>query len=252
MTRTYKIKLWKNYGAMSALAILIFIFGIGLIMYLVGIAFLVAGVASFLGFSPGLLTTSSGYMGLFIGLLFSYGGHMCLWGFFASYKTNISFTGKEIILRTPRKTLFFLYKKEIVPYNDIKGLFFGTSIMEMVYPEDAKLVPAQYWYKQSNSGLEVYFQKGGRAQKLDLPIFKRYPEYYAELKKLIINNNIQQTEARCLFIKDGMPLRPVVDNVAMPKKKENKVIDILKILLAFVITGAFTYLGYCLRSSGIL
>jgi hypothetical protein len=140
-------------------------------------------------------------MGLFIGILFSYGGHMCLWGFFAAYKTSVSFTEKEIITRTPRQTLFFLYKEQIVPYSDIKVIFFGYSIMERVYPEDLKSVPPNYWYKQRNSGLEIYYQKNGKEYRLDMPIFKRYPEYYAELRKLIADNGLKQTEAKCLFVK---------------------------------------------------
>jgi len=251
MARTYRIKLWKNYGVISALALILFVFGIGLAMYLIGIAFLIAGVASFLGFSPDLLATSSGYMGLFIGLLFSYSGHVCLWGFFAAYKTNISFTEKEIILRTPRKTFFFLYKEQVVSYSDIKGIFFGYSIMERVYPEDLKNVPAQYWHKQRNSGLEVYFQKNGKEHMIDMPIFKRYPEYYEELRKFITNNGMWQTEAKCLFVKDNS-FHPKVVNVAPVQKKGNKIIDIMKILLVFVITGAFAYLGYYLGMRGIL
>lgn len=259
--RTYKIKLWKNYGAMRALSIFVFIFGLGLAMYLVGIAFLIAGVASFLGASPKLLTTSSGYMGLFIGLLFSYGGHMCLWGFFSSYKENVSFTEKEIIYRCPRKSLFFLYKEKVVPYSAIKGVFFGSSIMKKTYSDDVSLIPGKYAYKYNNSGLEVYFEKEGKPQIMELPIFQRYPEYYAELRKLIADLGLWQTEAKCLFLKDGaLPQSP---GSAAAGKKETilqkhspfyikEIRDIIKILLVLVIAGALAYLGYYLGMKGIL
>ena len=249
--RTYRIKLWENYGILRALSILIFVLGLGLAIYLVGIAFLFAALTSFLGGSPALLKTSSGYMGLFIGLLFSYGGHMCLWGFFASYKENISFTEKEIIYRRPRKSLFFLYEEEIMPYSAIRGVFFGSSIMKKVYPDDIRLIPGKYAYKYNNSGLEVYFEKEGREQRFDLPTFHKYPEYYAEIRKLIADLGLWQTEAKCWFVKDNSPHSPATGG-APAGKKENKIIDILKILLAFVITGAFAYLGYYFGMRGIL
>lgn len=251
--RTYEIKLWKNHGVVGALSIIIFIFGLGSAMYLVGLAFLIAGVASFLGASPELLNASSGYVGLVVGLMFVYGGHMCLWGFFSAYKGTVSFTEKEIIYRYPRKSIFlFLHKEIIAPYANIKGVFFGASIMKRVYPDDAGAVPARYMYKYNNSGLQVYFEKDGKMRTLDLPVFKKYPEYYAELRKLIIDNGLRQTEAKCLFVKGGAPTQPTANAAGPGKKDENKFVDILKILLAFAITGVLAYLGYYLGMKGIL
>jgi hypothetical protein len=87
-------------------------------------------------------------------------------------------------------------------------------------------------------------------------------EYYAELRKLIVDNNLQQTDSKCLFIKNNSPYVPMADAV-IPEKKEiipkkhsflfiKGIIDIFKILLAFIITGALAYLGYYLASTGIL
>ncbi len=203
--QTYKISFWKNYGIIFALSLFIFVFGFGLIMYLAGIALLIIGIVGFSGVNPEL-DTLSGYMGLVGGLILSYSGYLCLWAFFSSYKANVSFTDKEIILRTPRKTIFFLFpyfpsKEKIIPYSAIKGIFFGSYIMEKVYPADAKLVPRQYLDKQRLSGLEVYVEKNGKQKRVDLPIFHKYPEYYAALRKLVSDIGLHQTEAKCLFIK---------------------------------------------------
>jgi len=198
--RTYQIKLWNNYGIISALSILLFIFGLGLAMYLVGVAFLIEGVVSFLGIYP-TLSNISGFVGLFVAVIFIYSGHMCLWGFFSTYKMTVAFNDKEIIYKYPRMLFFFLFKTKIVPYSAIRGIFIGHTMMKKVYPEYLNSVPKDYLYKYMNSGLEVYFEKEGKIKILNLPIFNKYPEYYSELKRLIANLNLQQTDSKCLFAK---------------------------------------------------
>jgi len=253
--QTYKPKFWKDY-----LWMLFFInFTLGLAFYLVGVAFFIEAIISFWGGNPSL-NIASGYVGLAIALLFIPSGQACMWTFWMAYKGTISFTDREIIYRFPRFSLFFLYKHKIIPYSDIKGIFLGASIMKGVYPDEAKSVPRKSMYMYANNGLIIYFEKNGKNQMLNLPIY-RNQEYYAELRKLIVDNNLQQTDSMCLFVKSNSPYAPVVSTVSSEKKQIiprkhsflfiKEIADIFKILLAFVITGVLAYLGYYLASIGI-
>ena len=254
--KTYKPKFWKDY-----LWLLFFVnFILGLVFYLVGVIFLIEAIISFWGGNPSL-NIASGYVGLAIALLFIPSGQACMWTFWMAYKGTVSFTDKEILYRRPRLSLFFLHKDKIIPYSDIKGIFLGASIMKGVYPNDAKSVPGKSMHMYMNNGLVIYFEKNGKNQMLNLPMYHNQ-EYYAELRKLIIDNNLQQTDSKCLFIKNNSPYVPVAEAAVsekkeiIPKKRSflfiKGIIDIFKILLAFAITGALAYLGYYLASIDIL
>ncbi|MCK9597243.1 hypothetical protein M0R19_08730 [Candidatus Pacearchaeota archaeon] len=251
----YKPKFWKDH-----LWILFFVnFILGLAFYLVGVAFLIEAIISFWGGNPAL-NIASGYVGLAIALLFIPSGQACMWTFWMAYKGTVSFTNREIIYRFPSFSLFFLYKNKIIPYSDIRGVFLGASIMKGVYPDEAKSMPRKSMYMYANNGLIIYFEKNSKNQMLHLPMYHNQ-EYYAELRKLIVDNNIQQTDSKCLFIKNNSPYVPVAEAVVSEKKEiiQNKhsfmfikgIIDIFKVLLALAITGALAYLGYYLASIGI-